>query len=215
MAAARHIPITEAVRTITINSSFIPSPQGLKVQQGDTVNFQNNSGVDISIQFAPNPPGLALSPTNPLPVPHGSSAGFTAPDYDAAANYYIYVGTVNQNPTDPYAIQVGNGPLYVQVTWSPSLGAGQTNPDPVAIPAQGNLQMFSTDTTSYTATWPNTGDPFTLPQNLTQVVPVVANNLNYTATSGVATYKFTLLKKSPSRTLGSGNGGGTVKVKNT
>jgi len=138
-----------------------------------------------------------------------------APDYDAAANYYIYVGTVNQNPNDPYAIQVGNGPLYVQVTWSPSLGAGQTNPDPVAIPPQGNLQMYSADTTSYNVTWPNTGDPFTLPQNLTQVVPVVANNLNYTATSGVATYKFTLLKKSPSRTLGSGNGGGTVKVKNT
>lgn len=215
MAAARHIPMTETVWTITIDPTFTPSWKGLKVQQGDTVNFQNNSGVDISIQFAPNSPGPALSPINPLPVPNNSSNGFTAPNYDAAANYHIYVGTTNENPDNPHAIQVGNGPLYVQVTWSQSLGEGQTNPDPVAIPAQGNLQMFSTDTTSYTVSWPNTGDPFTQPQPLTDVVPGVANNLNYTATSNIAIYKYALKKKTPSPHLGTGSGGGTVKVKNT
>jgi len=57
MTAARHIPIADTVHTITIDSTFTPTPGGLIVQQGDTVNFQNNSNSAITIQFVPNPRG--------------------------------------------------------------------------------------------------------------------------------------------------------------
>jgi hypothetical protein len=212
MTAARHIPIADTVHTITIDSTFTPTPGGLIVQQGDTVNFQNNSNSAITIQFVPNPPGQPVSGN--ITINANSSGGFVAPNYDASANYDIYVGTTKESD-GPYAIQVGNGPIYVQVTWNVALGVGQTNPSPVAVPLEGNLEIFSTDTTSYKASWPNTGDPFTLPSPLKEVVPGVANNLSYTATSGIAEYKFNLVKTTSSPVLGTGSGGGTVRVKGT
>jgi hypothetical protein len=212
MTAARHIPIADTVYTITIDSTFTPTPGGLIVQQGDTVNFQNNSGSEITIQFVPNAPGQPVSGN--ITINSNSSGGFVAPNYDASANYDIYVGTTKESG-GPYVIQVGNGPIYVQATWNVALGIGQTNPSPVAVPLQGTLEIFSTDTTSYKATWPNTGNPFTLPHPLTTVVPGVVNNVSYTATSAIAEYKFNLVKTTPDPKVGTGSGGGTVRVKGT
>ena len=207
MAAARNLPIPEAVQTITIDATFTPTPKGIIVHKGDTVNFVNNSSSTVTIQFAPNPPGPAVSGN--VSIPANSTGGFVAPNVDAAANYDIYVGSVKQN-TDPYAIQVGVGPLYLQVTWSQALGAGQCTPDPLSLPFGGSLEAFSTDSTSYTLTWPATGDPFTPP--LTSVVPGVGNNIPGAATSTTAIYKFKVVK-SGFVTESTGSGGGTVKVR--
>jgi|HubBroStandDraft_1064217.scaffolds.fasta_scaffold00030_67 hypothetical protein len=114
MAAAPNLPIPEPgiPWTVVIDDNFNATPPGLIVSPGDTVDFENESGVDITVQFAANYTGTAVYPNMSLPVPDGSTVGFTAPNTDAAANYNIYVNGVQENE-DPFVIQVGVGPLYV------------------------------------------------------------------------------------------------------
>jgi hypothetical protein len=203
MAAARVLPRTDLVRNISIDTSFHATPPGIIVQQGDQVNFINNSGVAITIEFAPNPPGPIVSGN--IDVAAGSTNGFQAPNYDASANYYIYVGTTQQNG-GPYAIQVGAGPLYVQINDS------TTSPDPIAVPRGGTLEMFSTDADTYTLKWTALGNPFTQPPpGLTTVYPDLSNNVPYTETLAVAVYAYELINDG----IQEGTGGGTIKVKNT
>ena len=73
MAAARVFPMGETVQTITINSSFVASPQAIIYGLGTTVEFTNNSGVAININFVPNPPGPTLF-TNIANLANGASS---------------------------------------------------------------------------------------------------------------------------------------------
>lgn len=57
MAAAPNLPMPEVSRNITIDDTFTPTPQGIVVNQGDTITFYNNSGVDVVIEFQTNSPG--------------------------------------------------------------------------------------------------------------------------------------------------------------
>ncbi len=207
MSAARHLPIPETVWSISVDSSFTPTPKGIVVQQGDTVNFTNNSGSPIVIQFASNAPGLAVSAN--LSVPAGSTVGFIAPNVDAAANYFIFVSTVQKS--GPWAIQVGNGRLYISVTYGTAQGKGQCTPSPVCIPPGGNIEMYSTDY-AYTVSWLSVvSPPFTPP--LTSIAAGVENNAVHTQTGASIDYAYTVTKVGAALT--SGNGGGTVKVKGT
>lgn len=206
MTAARHLPIADTVYTLMIDSTFTPSSKGLPVQPGDTVNFQNYSGSDITIQFQPNPPGQPVSGN--ITITNGSSGGFTAPNYNAAANYYIYVGTTQKS--GPFAIQVGIGPIYVQLV---STAAGiTTNPSPVAMPAGGYLEMISNDYNYNVNNW-SPVDPFSPP--LTSVGIGAGNNSPHqeNTTNAVMDYTYKLSAATPGATTG--NGGGTVRVKGT
>ena len=146
--AARNLPVPEAVtRNITIGVNFATSPQGIVVEYGDTVNFTNSSGSDVTVAFLPNTPGLAIYPNMNLLVPNGTTTGFTAPIVDSAANYNILVNGVVQN-TDPYVIQVGSGPMYVLITGPAT--SPNFNPGTVAVPLgnvasaqMGKLEMKS------------------------------------------------------------------------
>lgn len=205
MSAARNLPVPElATWTITIDATFKPSIKGIVVGYGDTVMFQNNSGVDISIQVTGNAPGVSVGVN--VGVSNGNSSGFQVPNVDSATNYFVYVNGVKQ--TGPYAIQVQNGCMYVSVT------NNYSSPDPVAIPPAGagttpggKLEMYSTDTT-YNLSWPNLGDPFT--PVTTQINPGIQNNqiLTVKAGSANADYSYTIQAKGP----GLGNGGGKVKI---
>jgi hypothetical protein len=197
--AARVLPITDALRTINIDQSFNATPSAMIVQQGDQVNFTNNSGSTITVTFTPNPPGQPVSGN--ITIAAGSTGGFTAPNYDASANYNIYVGTTPELG-GPYAIQVGVGPLYTQVNNS------AVTPDPIAMPRGGTLLMFSTDGDTYGLKWTSLGNPF---PGLTTVYPGVANNTAYTETLPVAVYGYQLTDEG----IKEGTGGGTIKVKNT
>jgi len=144
--AARNLPIPEIAHPITIGAGFAASPAGIVVGHGDTVNFTNNSGSDITIQFLPNSPGQALYPAMSLFVQSGTTNGFTVPNTDCAANYNVTVNGVVQS-ADPFVIQVGNGPMYVLITGS--LQAPYFEPGTVAVPlgnittGLGRLQMQS------------------------------------------------------------------------
>jgi len=144
--AARHLPIAALTHTISIGADFTASPAGIVVAQGDTVNFTNNSGSDITIQFLSNTPGQNIYPNMSLPVTKGTTAGFTVPNANCAANYNVTLNGQVMNGT-PYVIQVGSGPMYVLVTGS--LASPDFNPATVAVPlgsaatGMGYLQMQS------------------------------------------------------------------------
>src|ERR1700691_6119427 len=137
MAAARVFPMGEEVQTISINSSFVASPQAIIYGIGTTVEFTNNSGVAININFVPNPPGYTLF-TNVANLANGASNSQGPINTQGAANYYVNAGGTNYGP---YAIQVGNGSLWIQVTDVNSVGQGV--PGAAVIPAGGGLQMNS------------------------------------------------------------------------
>jgi hypothetical protein len=198
MSAARVIPMDQTEWTITIDNNFNVTPQGVIVQPGDQVNYQNNSDVCINIQFEPNPPGEAVYPNMNLPVGAKSSKGFTAPSYDASANYSIYVGTAQQ-PGGPYALQVGVGPLYIQVTYVN--GEGQCSPETAAIPVEGKLRMVETDHHSYSVGWQGGKNPFQPP----------LGTVGSHKAASAGTYEYSVAEGGP--VLG-GGGGGTIIVTN-
>ena len=170
MAAAPNLPLSESITwDITIDDTYTPSRQGIVVSQGDQINFENESGVDIIIAFQTNGNGQAVYPAMNLSVPNNGSNGFAAPNANCAANYYIYNSDVTPPAllSGPFAIQVGTGPMFVTV--GGSVTNPTYNPETVAVPlgtslppGTGNLQM-NTATTTFGITWKNNNDPFTPP----------------------------------------------------
>jgi hypothetical protein len=206
--AAHHLPVPETIQQITINSDYTVTPQGIVVSQGDQVNFTNNSSATITITWVTPVSGQSVY-TN-FNVAAGTTVYFTAPSYNVSGNYYVYVSGSPQ--TGPYGIQVGSGPMYVQVTTN-AQGVPVCTPGTVVIPwgnatvGRGKLAMIAGDSNTYSVTWTTPpGDPFT-PQLI-----AVPDGLVHTDISVVGDYTYTLTVNTP--TAGGGNGGGTVKVKN-
>ena len=196
MAAARNLPLPQALtHTITIDNTFTPNHPGVIVQPGDTVNFQNNSGYDITIQFQANPPGIAVYTNMILTVNNGTTNGFTAPNSDAAANYFIYQGAIQE--TGPFVVQVGSGPMFAHISMQG--GVVTYTPEAVAVPlgsittGLGELAMKSAvPNTSFPINWTNNNDPFNPPIQATDgnshpVSPNAATtDFPYSAGSGLA-----------------------------
>ena len=193
MATAHVTPKEDLVWDIDFNydgSTLTVSPQALVVGATDEVNFSNspNSTATITITFAANPPGVA-NPPGPVQFPNisltpGQTIGMVPLHPNGSVNYTVSVNGATVEET--YAIQVGNGPLYVQITDSNS------TPDPAVIPLGGTLEMYSTDGNTYNLTWPATGNPFPKPApGLTTVNHSVASNIVYTESKNkVATYEY-------------------------
>jgi len=145
MAAAPNLPLSAAETwDITIDSTYTPSRQGIIVNQGDQINFENESGVDIIIEFQ------------------------TAPNANCAGNYYIYNSDVTPPAqlSGPFAIQVGTGAMIVTV--SGSFTSPNYSPETVAVPLgatlarSGNLQL-DTSSAVFAISWLKSDDPFTPP----------------------------------------------------
>jgi hypothetical protein len=213
MSAARPLPSPETVWTITIDNTFTPSRQGLVVQLGDQIDFENLSGVDLIIEFQSNSPGQAVYPPMSLSVPNGTTVGFVAPSYNASANYYIYQGAIEES--GPFVIQVGTGPMYVQL--SGPVGNVTYNPPTVAVPqgnalqGSGNLEMVPTMTgkTFSIGDW-SPSDPFSPPLQSSGGSP---HSTGSSAPIGEYTYVATPTNSPAPHGVG-GGGGGRVVIQN-
>ncbi len=199
MATARVIPGQAANWTITFTydgSTLTVTYPGLAVSPGDQVTFSNSSSstAPIGITFVtptlpPNVPPLSSPLFSNMTLQVGGSQQQTAPqNVNASVNYNVSVGGVTV-PGGPYAIQVGTGPLYVQITNSAA------SPQSVAIPEDGMLAMFSTDVTYY-LDWTSTGNPFPRPiPGLTTVYLATSTNnpnIAYEDTVSGAIFKYTI-----------------------
>jgi len=212
MATARKIHLDANLPPISINSNYVPSSQGCFMQQSDTLSFTNDAGNTIDIKFEPNPvyPNQVIF-TDIIGLTSRASSTPQSPSVaNGSVNYYVYMNGVKQSG-GPYAIQVGTGPMYVQI--HTTAGAIQCTPDPVAIARTtaggGTLEMVSADITYYIG--PASFSNMFLPP-LTQANVGVANNVSHTDIAPSGSYPYTVSDTSPK--LGAG-GGGTVKIKNT
>ncbi|MGB9235013.1 MAG: hypothetical protein WCC04_11405 [Terriglobales bacterium] len=203
--AARHLPVQDVVQQFTIDSTFTPTPQGVIIPSGTQVEFVNNSGSPVNITFNPNPPATPTLFTNITNLANGAPSTPQSPQLtNGSVNYTI--GPVGGLANGPFAIQVGlsnqnGGPIYVQVLYT--AGEGDSQPDPVAIPEGGTLEMISLDPHTYTVGW--TKDPFVTPLN--QVAQT--GNVPHTANGAVGSYPYTLTLKNASQL---GIGGGKVII---
>jgi|HubBroStandDraft_6_1064221.scaffolds.fasta_scaffold594401_1 hypothetical protein len=195
MAAAPNLPMSDAITwSLNIGTNYIPSRQGIVVSQGDQITFENNSGADIVITFQTNGSGQPVYAPMSVTIIDDTSFSFTAPSYNAAANYSIY--EANQQPpvllSGPFAIQVGSGPLFVTI--GGSVNNPTYAPPTVAVPlgtslppGPGMLQMNSA-ASSFGINWASNNDPFTPAISATggtaHAVSSVASTATYTYTAG-------------------------------
>ncbi|HXM10214.1 MAG TPA: hypothetical protein VN946_09735 [Terriglobales bacterium] len=198
--AARVIPFedSDTAQNISItDTDAIPEGYILTATQ-NSVTFTNNATSPVSIAFTPSD---ILTDISNLAV-GGTSAAQTMPA-SASVNYCVTVGAVVNGP---FAIQSGNGFMVVMVRGS--AGNENCNPNLVAIPLGGNLQMqpaISTD--GYTVNWTD-GDPFIEP-----ITKVDSATHTDDPADGTGEYPYTVT--SVSIQGGGGNGGGRVIVVGT
>jgi plastocyanin len=212
MSAARHLPMNEVVQTITIDSTLTPTPQAVKVAPGTEIEFVNNSGDTINITFNANPPGspppnAQVLFNNTANIGPGESDTLTPLLSNGSTNYMVNV--VGGSSYGPFAIQVGNGPLYVQVTYDSTNNVAMCDPGTVVIPVGGALQMINTDSNSYNIGWGGITNPFN--PALTTVGGNQGNSIHQ-GTASAGTYTYTAGKVSAGEVPGVG--GGKVIISN-
>lgn len=212
--AARDIPpkaFTVPAQNISITAGPAASPQACIIQGSfqQSVTFTNNCGQTIDIKFATNPVNptqkvfndiLGLSPTAP-----NNSVTVAPLVANGSVNYKVYFGGTGYQP---YAIQVGAGPMQIQVKYDSASGKGQCNPDPVVVPVGGTLEMKSADY-AYNVNWPGMqGGPFT--PHITSIGMLGSAQGTGPATAGDYTYTVTRVAAAGDIIIG---GGGTVRIK--
>jgi hypothetical protein len=193
--AARPLP-DAATWPITIApGGTVNSNQYLKVNSLDGVSFHNSATFQVNIVFSSLfPPINNLQPNTTSPVLGGVNP------LNVTVDYNVFNANSGQQTGGPYAVEFGNGPLTVTIS------ALNTSPDPIAIPAGGEI-AFNSDA-KYNITWKfANGQPANVwsPQpgqvsqgsNATQTALAGARGqtLTYTITAAAATH-----------------GSGTVKV---
>jgi hypothetical protein len=141
MSAARTLP-ENALWTVTIQpGGTVSSANGnMKIGPSDTVSFHNLAGFPVNIIFT-----NAL--TSIMDLTQGASSGGKggSTPLNLTLNYKIQNSNTSQQTGGPYSIQFGIGPLPI------SIQSLDTEPDPIAIPAGGQI-AFNADA-DYTIVW--------------------------------------------------------------
>ena len=136
-------------QVITLLAGGVPSPQGVILPAGTQIQFNNQSGQSVTINYTNqgNQNGLLYPTFTQNPIPNGGSSGVLSPNYaNGAMNYTVTPS--GGTASDPYAVQLGSGYMIVVVT------NNNAEPDPIAIPYWGNLQIISANMNQqYDLTW--------------------------------------------------------------
>ncbi len=221
MATDRVIPIREdiAAQVITITASDASPDACTILGQGQRVRFENNSKSSINIKFETN----LFTPAVFHDMLIRSTDSYTQEPEAAnlTVNYWVYEDGSERR--GPYAIQVGTGPLFVQIKYVPDDGAdvgeAVVTPQKVKIPCHGWLELVSSDY-NYNVAW-DPFDPFEDAQNpagLASVGAGLSKNAPHQERKGVTNkeYDFTVSESGPPPTKPHRGkikgGGGTVKT---
>ncbi len=192
--AAKPVPDL-ALWTVQIApGGVVNTNQYMKIGSLDTVAFYNGAAFPVNIVFT-----SAFSSILNLQPGHTSAAIGGGTSLNTTVNYKIYNASTGLQTGGPYAIEFGIGPLIIAIS------ALNTSPDPIAIPAGGQI-AFNADK-GYSIAWKIGGNPVTVwsPQP-TQV----SAGLNATQTALAGANGQTLSYTIASLPLT--QGGGTVKV---
>jgi hypothetical protein len=129
--AARPLP-GNALWTVTIQpGGTVPSANAnMKVGPTDTISFRNLAGFPVNIVFT----NALTSITNLLQGASSGGKGGSAP-LNLTLNYSIQNFNTSQPTGGPYSVQFGIGPLPITIS------ADTPSPDPIALPALGQIQF--------------------------------------------------------------------------
>jgi|SRR5215467_2743387 len=205
--------LTGTDQTININSNAKATPWNQQIGNTDTVTFKNNDQSDAAIvTFLGAGVGEFTyqdEPVTTLTIPPGESVGPLTPNTpNVTVNYNVGVG---QNSDGAFAIEVGSGPLEIEILDDD----GSTEPNEAEIPNNGSF-FFQNESTDDQASISFGGDTSVLHyQNGDPVVsPVVVEASSQSATIfGQGTNKKVTYSVIMSAKAGGGNG--TIKVGQT
>ena len=190
--AAEPVPFASLYQINIQANGTVSTNANLKITNSDAVSFHNGASFPVNIVFT--------SVFGPLTVPAGQTQSPNGgPGVNTTINYTIYNASTGAKTGGPYSIQIGTGPLVVNIS---SLNP---TPDPIALPPGGQLKFVSD--AKYNIAWSSNQMPVTAwtPQPLQLVagtnpimtaLPAVINQvLTYTLTNATEIH-----------------GGGTVNV---
>lgn len=100
----------------------------------DTLEFTNNASYPVSIVFTTTG-GTVFTNISSL-AGNGTTSAAQSPKLDNVTVNYTITNLNTNVPSTPCGIQVGVGPLRINIL------ASITNPDPVSIPDSGQIQFF-------------------------------------------------------------------------
>ncbi len=139
--AARPLP-DNALWTIQIQSggTVPPANQNMKVGSLDSLSFHNGATFPVDITFTNE-----FSSIDNLGMGANSGVQGGSTSLNLTLNYRIWNHNTGKQVAGPYSVQFGIGPLPISITGL------NTSPDPIAIPAGGQI-AFDSDTT-YNIVW--------------------------------------------------------------
>lgn len=205
--------LTGAVQAININSHAKAAPPDKSMANSDTVQFTNNApNDDATITFEGAGAGMFTQngqPVTTLTVNAGGGvSGELSPSQsDLTVDYRVSVGANNGGP---YSIQVGTGPLEIDIQDN----EGDTNLEFAAIPNNGTV--YFKNETSETATIAFGGDKDVLYDSNGNAV--TSQTVGANSSGGVLTGKGSNKRvtydvaMSIAEAEGVGGGGGSIKV---
>jgi len=208
--------LTGTNQTININSNAKASPKNQAIGNQDTVTFKNNDPNDAAtVTFLGAGDGEFSyngSPVSSVEVPAGSSAGPLTPlTSNVTVDYELSVGS---NTGGPFSIEVGTGPLEIDILDDD----GNTDLEDAAIPNNGTM-FFKNESSDDTATITFGGDRDVLydqngnPVTSQQVGPASSGALlTGRGSNKEVTYSVSMSLQADG---GLGGGNGTIKVGQT
>jgi len=206
--------LTGTSHTININSNAKASPSNLAIGNQDTVTFQNNDQTsNATVTFlgaGADEFDYEGQPVTTVTVPAGGSFGPLTPNTaDVTVNYDVQVGTAGEGP---FAIEVGTGPLEIDIVDD----SGNTNLEEAEIPNNGTL--FFENQATEKATISFGGDKVLYDPNGNPVGSVTVDAgsssevLTGKGTNKEVTYSIAMSLQTDG---GLGGGNGTIKVGQT
>jgi hypothetical protein len=140
--------ITGAIQVININSQAKAAPPNQAIANTDTVQFKNNDPANAATVTFLGAGANVFSengvPITTLTIPAASQSGALTPGQsNLTVDFSVVVGS---NQGGPFSIQIGSGPLEIDIINT----AGNTNLGTAAIPNNGTL--FFNNQTSKQAT---------------------------------------------------------------
>jgi hypothetical protein len=141
----------------------------------DTLEFTNNAPYSVSIIFTTTS-GTVFN--NIASLANGTNSAKQSPQKNNVTVNYTITNLSNNNASTPCGVQVGVGPLRINIL------AGNTNPDPVSIPEGGEIQFYPDDDYEIQITPPNAFN-----KALSSIQPPSSPVLKATNLALQATYK--------------------------
>jgi len=192
LAARAHDDVVWDIPITDNSSTPVSGEANIEMAITDTLEFTNNAPYPVAIVFTTTS-GTVFTNISNL-AGNGATSPAQSPKLDNLTVNYTITNLVTNAQSTPCGIQVGVGPLRIDIIGS------NTNPDPVSIPANGQIQFFPDGQYQITIVPPNAFN-----KSLSSIQP--PSSVVLTATNLVPQATYTVKGG-----INGSNGKGTIKI---